>query len=95
MSIDITTMSAEAQKLVELTKGGAYGELGDKGFSGLDVSKVLRDHPELMAGLNEYMAWRDDMNKAIGETKQLVPIAHSAQKALRDLRKQPKKVKGK
>jgi len=84
-------MSAEAQKLVELTEGsGGSGS----GFSNLDVTHVLKDHPELMAGLNEYLAWRDHANKAIGETKQTVPMAHSIQQSLRNLRKQKRK-KGK
>jgi hypothetical protein len=81
-------MSAEAQKLVELTESNRGG---GEGFSGLDVTQVLKDHPELMSGLNEYLSWRDDANKAIAETKQTVPIAHSIQKILNYLRK--KKVK--
>lgn len=85
------SMSAEAQRLVELTKSNQNGG----SFSSLDVTKVLGDHPELMVGLNEYLAWRDDENKAIGETKQVVSIEHSAQKTLRDLRKQQKKAKEK
>ena len=93
MSDGNSGMSAEALKLVELTKSGAE-QFGDRGFSKIDVTKVLQDHPELMAGLNEYLAWRDDENKAIGETTQVAPVTHSVQETLRNLQKKKKK-KGK
>jgi hypothetical protein len=44
-----------------------------------------------MAGLNEYLAWRDDENKAIGETTQVAPVSHSVQKTLRNLQKKKQK----
>ncbi len=84
-------MSAEAQKLVELTESRGCKGFSGGDFSSFDVTQVLKDHPELLAGLNEYLAWRDDANKAIGETKQVAPIAHTIQKSLRNLRKQKRK----
>lgn len=78
-------LSPAAQKLVELTRAASADYHG--GLSNLDVSKVLQEHPELMSGLNEYMAWRDNENRMIGETKSVSPVGHEVQAQLRKLRK--------
>ncbi len=80
---DKTSMSAEAQKLVELTENSSC--IAGEGYSDLDVSQVLRDHPELLSGLNEYLKWRDEKNKSIGETDEVSPIPHSVQSTARNL----------
>jgi hypothetical protein len=86
-------LSPAAQKLVELTKdaSGGYGE----DLSGLDVSKVLQDHPDLMSGLNEYLTWRDNENRDIGETKQATPTGHEMSRLLISISKKNKRKKGK
>jgi hypothetical protein len=84
-------MSAEARKLVELTEASEIPGRFAKDFSRIDVAQVLKDHPELQSGLNEYLAWRDEENRAIAETKQTAPIAHSIQESLKRLR--PRKLR--
>jgi len=89
MAGDISKLSAEAQELIDLTtsKGGMKGYRDPS----IDVEALLRDRPELLKGMNEYLAWRDDQNRMIEETKTAQPLGHEVSKNIAELAKKKEK----
>jgi hypothetical protein len=82
-------LSPAAQKLIELMGGeDAFDVYG--GNKKTDLAKVLTEHPELMAGLNEYVAWRDKAMGEIAESHAASSVRHGAVDVLKGIRRQPK-----
>jgi len=77
--IDINSLSAEAQKIIELT--------GQSLKDDVDVAAVLQQHPELIKGLNEYIRWRSECGAEIEKKETARPAGHSIGKAARRLAK--------
>lgn len=63
-------MSPEAEKIAALVEGGA------------EVSQVLRDHPNLLAGLDEYIKDRDERMRQVAESDNKKEIGHSMKRRL-------------
>lgn len=82
-------MSKEAQELVKLV--GVPGVDGRESVT--ELSQVLKDHPELLAGLDEYTKWRDQQNVAVGRSQKTVPLAHGVSGIVDSLKKGKKKVR--
>lgn len=88
---DTSQMSPEAQELVKLTS--KHDSWGSGGLDpDVDLGTLLAEHPNLLKGMKEYLAWRDDANQAIAETKSTASLGHeSKRRALAILRKGSKK----
>lgn len=82
--IEIEKLSPEAQELIRLTKDIIRSDYDD--WRKADVEKLLLERPELLKGLNEYLAWRDESMKTISETKKSVPVAHELRQLANKLR---------
>lgn len=78
----IERLSPKAQKIIELT-----GEGPSKPIANVDIAAIIRDHPELIDGLNEYTQWRADEFTMIAREEVAKPVAHGISQALKDLRK--------
>jgi hypothetical protein len=65
-------MSPEAQKLIELTED-SHGNLKE----GVSMTQVIKDHPELVTGLDEYMKHREDHGRMVAESGTKKEIGHS------------------
>lgn len=50
------------------------------GLSGTNMQEVLEEKPELMNGLDEYLAWRDKTNSAIDGHCQAPSVGHEMAK---------------
>lgn len=67
-------LSPAAKKLVELC--------GHEGR----VSEALKTNPDLVAGLDEYLEWRDRENMNISEQGKVPAIGHSMKDVIKSLR---------
>lgn len=81
MSLSDKDLSPEAQRLVELTGLQSYGEINKD----VDLAAILREHPELMAGLDEYMKERDAAMIAADEKEEKQPVGHEIREELKRL----------
>ena len=82
-------MSKEALELIKLV-GEPSRFTGDTEGS---LSATLKKHPKLLAGLDEYIKWRDQKSLAIAKTRQTAPVAHDMARIIKKLRKGKKKVR--
>lgn len=85
MLSDVSHLSPEAQELIRLHE--AAGSAG--GWSDdikIEVSEILKEHPELMRGLDEYLRWRDEKMRQISETKTASPVGHEMTRMAATLR---------
>ena len=79
---EIDKMSKEAQELIRLC-GSEDGLVGD-------VSAVIGNHPELLPGLNEYVAYVKEKGETIAEKKEVSVIDHKKLRLLREIQSQDK-----
>lgn len=70
---DIKNLSPEAQRLIELTGGPSLGENKEKG----NVGDIIRDNPELVVGLDEYIRWREENCAAVAKSESVKAPGHS------------------
>lgn len=49
---------------------------------GVTLSGIIGEHPELLAGLDEYVAYTEQRSKQIGRTDEVPPVVHSASSVL-------------
>lgn len=68
---DISKLSPAANRLVEML--GAPCERGGKT---IDLSGALEQNPELMAGVNEYLAWLAEKERAADRCDQAPAFRH-------------------
>jgi len=68
----VNELSAQAQELIRLTFDGHENPL-----EGVKLSQVLAEHPELMSGLDEYVAWRDERLRAVAQIDTTPSVGHS------------------
>lgn len=68
-------LGPEAQKLVELTGGDAIKARE------VNVADILKDHPELASGLDEYIRWREDNSAAVAKTDTAKSAGHKLKDA--------------
>lgn len=78
----IDRLSPKAQRIIELTGEGPSRPIAD-----VDIAAIIRDHPELIDGLNEYTQWRANEFTMIAKEEVAKPVAHGTSQALKDLRK--------
>ena len=71
----------EAQKLIEL----ATYENG-RPRDDVDLAAILQQHPDLIAGLNEYIKWRDAYRRNVRQDQKTNPIGHGMSSVLKDLK---------
>ncbi len=70
MRVDEANLSPKAKKLIELAG------VGKNSSSPPDVAKILQDNPELIGGLNEYLAWHADHWTQISQVSEQNPVPH-------------------
>lgn len=64
-------LGPEAQRLCEL----ANDEHGRK-RTDVTLASILQEHPDLVAGLDEYVTFMEDHSRQIGKTDEVPPVAH-------------------
>jgi hypothetical protein len=70
MKINESKLSSQAQELIKLA--GA----GNSESAPPNVAKIIQDRPELLAGLNEYLAWHADHWVAVSQTTAQTSVPH-------------------
>lgn len=75
-------LSAQAQRLVELCSEQKQSP-----------EEVLKNHPELMSGLNEYINWVKEEGRAVGKSNSRSPVGHSLRSILKSFLPQSSKNK--
>jgi hypothetical protein len=83
--MDESKLSPEARRLIELAQYDRFRE------PEIDLQTVLSEHPELIAGLNEYMVWYADHCRAVAKQEQQKPVAHGTSEAVRQIKLPPPK----
>lgn len=78
--VNTQNLSAECKELLRLCP------LEDRG----DVALVIKDHPELVSGLNEYVECVKQDGKAIAQQDEAPKTPHSASKAASEIQRPPR-----
>ncbi len=75
--VNTESYSDEAKKLIELA--------GDISVP-VDLQAILKDHPELIKGLNEFIAWREHEAEKAKEAENSSPIGHEISQTVKKIR---------
>lgn len=67
--VDVSKLSPQTQELIKLA--GAGDRSGPA-----DIQAVLASRPDLIAGINEYLAWHREHWMSVSQDQTTSPIAH-------------------
>ena len=75
MSLEKESLSPETKKLIELA--------GDSSSNpNISVAEILKAHPELIVGLDEFIKWREENCAAVAKSDTAQGVGHGLKKAL-------------